>query len=208
MIYAGNAVEDRMHAVMFPVAKVDVYAETEPGRHERVPGRKAIINADSRQVLSVVSDRYRLLENRIALDLARRCCITAFPNTAPADWIVFSVEAPLTGGHCRIDLEHTGEVLSYDWSFVAGVQDRYRPFVRVTNSYNATRAFALHFGFVRWACNNGMLDWHSEIRIAVPHDTREIEKAIEKGDRRSQVREGRRGVQTSAGATGGDKDSP
>ena len=32
---------------------------------------------------------------------------------------------------------------------------------------------ALHFGFVRWACENGVLDWHSEIRIAVSHDTKE-----------------------------------
>ena len=180
MIYAGKALEEGMHAVMFPVAKVDLFAETEPGRHERIPGKKAIINTDSRQVLGVVTDQYQLLENRIALELARKCCITAFPHTAPADWRVFSVEAPLTGGHCRIDLEHRGRIVTYDWSFSRGSQDLYRPFVRVTNSYNTSRVFALHFGFVRWACENGVLDWDSEIRIAVSHDTREIEKAIER----------------------------
>ena len=179
MIYAYDAIEDGMHAVMFPVAKVDVFAETEPGQHERIPRRKAIINTDSRQVLAVVTDHYQLLENRIALELAQKCCTTAFPHTALADWRVFSVEAPLTGGHCRIDLEHCGKILTYDWSFSKGSQDLYRPFVRVTNSYNTSRVFALHFGFVRWACENGVLDWHDEIRIAVSHDTKEIEKAIE-----------------------------
>ncbi len=85
MIYAGDALEEGMHAVMFPVAKVDVFAETEPGRRERIPGKKAIVNTDSGRVLSVVSDRYRLLENRTAFELARECCITAFPHTARAD---------------------------------------------------------------------------------------------------------------------------
>lgn len=82
--------------------------------------------------------------------------------------------------HCRIDLEHRGRILTYDWSFSRGSQDLYRPFVRVTNSYNTSRVFALHFGFVRWACENGVLDWDSEIRIAVSHDTKEIEKVIER----------------------------
>lgn len=180
MIYGSDAIEEGMRAVMFPVAEVDVFAETEPGRRERIPGKKAIVNTESRRVLSVVSDRYRLLDNETALELARKCCITAFPHTVSADWREFSVEAPLTGGHCRIDLEHRGRILTYDWSFSRESQDLYRPFVRVTNSYNTSRVFSLHFGFVRWACDNGMLDWHSGIRIDVAHDTRDIEKAIER----------------------------
>ena len=180
MIYADDTVGEGLDAVMFPVAEVDVFAETEPGRRQRIAGKKAIVNADSSRVLSVVGDRYRLLDNRTALELAEKCCITAFPHTAPADWRVFSVEAPLTGGHCRIDLQHQGRTLTYDWSFSKASQDLYSPFVRVTNSYNASRVFALHFGFVRWACGNGMLDWDSRIKIAVSHDTREIEKAIER----------------------------
>ena len=31
MIYGRDAIEDGMHAVMFPVPEVDVFAETEPG---------------------------------------------------------------------------------------------------------------------------------------------------------------------------------
>ena len=108
MIYAREDIEEGLHAVMFPVRKVDLYAETETGRRDRIPGKKAVINTDSRKVLSVVSDRYRVLPNREALKLAYRCCVTAFPNTAHADWRVFSIEAPQTGGHCRIDLEHSG----------------------------------------------------------------------------------------------------
>ena len=50
MIY--NA-EEGLAAIMFPVEKVDVFAETEPGRHDRIAGKKAIINMDTRAVLSV-----------------------------------------------------------------------------------------------------------------------------------------------------------
>ena len=94
MIY--NDIEDGLHSVMFPVRKVKVFAETEPGKRDLIPGKKALINDDTCRVLSVVSDKYQVLHNRRALELARKCCIAAFPNTAPAKWEVFGVEAPKT----------------------------------------------------------------------------------------------------------------
>ena len=177
MIY--DNVENGLHSVMFPVREVDVYAETEPGKRDRIPGKKALINADTCSVLSVVSDRYQVLHNSTALELARKCCIAAFPNTAPANWCVFSVEAPLTGGHCRIDLTHEGPIYGYDWSFSKNEQDEFGPFIRVSNSYNRTSVFGIRFGLVRWACTNGMVDWHSSITIKVAHDENEMVKSIE-----------------------------
>ena len=176
MIY--DTVDDGLHAVMFPVRKVEIFAETEPGQRELIPGKKALVNDDTHRVLSVVSEQYHVLGNRTALELARKCCITAFPNTAPANWEVFSVEAPRTGGHCRIDLKHCGEVPGYDWSFSEAEQAAYGPFIRVSNSYNRTCVFGLRFGLVRWACTNGMIDWHSSIKITVAHDVKEMEVSI------------------------------
>ena len=177
MIY--DNVEDGLHSVMFPVREVKVYAETEPGKRDHIPGKKALINDDTCRVLSVVSDRYQVLHNCTALELARKCCIAAFPNTAPANWRVFSVEAPLTGGHCRIDLKHEGEIGGYDWSFSNNDQDKFGPFIRVSNSYNRTSVFGIRFGLVRWVCTNGMVDWRSSIAINVAHDVKEMEQAIE-----------------------------
>ena len=117
--------------------------------------------------------------NSDALRLAERCCIAAFPNTAPANWYVFTVEAPKSGGHCHIDLAHDGEVPAYDWTFERSAQDRYDPFVRVTNSYNGTRRFAIHFGLVRFKCTNGMVIWDESVRLSFTHDEREIERRIE-----------------------------
>ena len=174
MIYDAN---EGLAAIMFPVQEVDVFAETEPGRRDRIAGKKAIINTDTRTVLSVVSRQYGLLENRRALELAQKCCIAAFPNTAPAGWYVDDVEAPATGGHCRIDLRYHGDVLSYDWAFSQTVQDRYHPFLRVTNSYNTSRVFSIHFGFTRIRCMNSVIADES-LRVSLAH-TGDIDKRIE-----------------------------
>ena len=39
--------------------------------------------------------------------------------------------------------------------------------------------FGLRFGLVRWACTNGVIDWHSSIKIAVAHDVKEMEASID-----------------------------
>lgn len=175
MIY--NA-DEGLAAVMFPVKEVDVFAETEPGRRDRVAGKKAIINTDSRAVLSVVSRQYGLLENRRALELAQKCCIAAFPNTAPAGWYVDEIEAPATGGHCRIDLRYDGDVVAYDWAFSDAAQERFHPFLRVTNSYNTSRVFSVHFGFTRIECMNSVIADES-LRVSLVH-TRDVDSRIEK----------------------------
>lgn len=178
MIY--NDIEERdLQRVFFPVREANVYVESVTGEHERIPRKKALINDYTCKILSVVSDRYQVLENRTALELAKTCCMKAFPYTAPARWRVFSIEAPLTLGHCRIDLKYEGKIEGYDWSFGEAEQDLYVPFIRVYNSYNRTTAFSIRFGLMRWACKNGMVDWHSSITIKVAHDVNEMERLIE-----------------------------
>jgi len=175
MIYDA---EEGLAAIMFPVEEVDVFAETEPGRRDRIAGKKAIINRDTRAVLSVVSRQYGLLENRRALALAKQCCAAAFPNTEPAGWYVDDIEAPLTGGHCRIDLRYDGDVVAYDWSFSEAVQDHYHPFLRVTNSYNTSRVFSIHFGFTRIWCMNSVVA-NESVRVSLTH-AKDIESRIDK----------------------------
>ncbi len=175
MIY--NA-EEGLAAIMFPVEEVDVFAETEPGRLDRIAGKKAIINVDTRAVLSVVGRQYGLLQNRRALELAKTCCTAAFPNTAPAGWYVDDIEAPVSGGHCRIDLRYDGDIVAHDWSFSETVQDHYHPFLRVTNSNNTSRVFSIHFGFTRIQCMNSVIAEES-VRVSLVH-TGDMERRIRK----------------------------
>ena len=191
MIYSA---EEGLAAIMFPVEEVDVFAETEPGRRDRIAGKKAIINTDTRAVLSVVGRQYGLLENRRALELAKKCCIAAFPNTAPAGWYVDDIEAPASGGHCRIDLRYDGDIVAYDWSFSETVQDHYHPFLRVTNSYNTSRVFSIHFGFTRIRCMNSVIADES-LRVSLAH-TADIEKRIDEGVTEAKFEKAARRFQT------------
>ncbi len=176
MIYSS---EEGLAAVLFPVRRGSVFAETQPGRMVRVDGKRALVNEDSRRVVSVVSARYQVLTNKKALEFARRFCITTFPTTAPAGWYVSEVETPLTRSHCHIDLRYSGDVLTEDWAFGSGKSDLYAPFIRVTNSYNQTRALSIQVGVQRLACTNGMM-YGDALTIRVPHHTPEMERKIER----------------------------
>ena len=180
MIYDED--KEGLDSIMFPIREAKVYVETGTGtgRYKLIPNKKAIINSNTNRVLSVVSENYQVLHNYTALELARKCCKAAFPKTDPDDWEVFGIEAPRTRAHCRIDLRHDGKIPDNDWSFGKDKHDRFRPFVRVCNSYNRTFAFSMRFGLIRWACTNGLVDWHSSITIKVAHDVKKMERSIEK----------------------------
>ena len=77
MIYDRN---DGLAAIMFPVKEMKVFADTGPGCLARAPAYKAIVNAGSGDVVSIVGSRYQVLRNRQALDLARIACVSAFPD--------------------------------------------------------------------------------------------------------------------------------
>jgi len=179
MIYDDDKTEPALESLMFPVQKTNVYFKADNGSTVCIPGKKALINSDTRQVLSVVSNGYRLLRNSEALKLAKRCCILAFPNTAPANWNVFSIEAPLTRTYCRIDLKHKGMIEGDGWPFDQNDGSGYEPFLRVNNSYNTKCAFSIRFGIIRWVCKNGLVDWDSSISIKVNHDVKDIVEKIE-----------------------------
>src|SRR5512139_3316465 len=142
----------QLDEVLFPVEEHPVFAsvKTESGeRRLAIPDKRAIVNRNSGRVLGVVGRGYRLVSNREALDMAYQCCRAAFPETEPAEWQVEATDAPMTGGHCCIDLQHNSAKL--DFSFVPAAErpDVFGPFVRVTNSYNGLRALAFDIGFLR-----------------------------------------------------------
>lgn len=174
--------EQGLDAIMFPVKEVKVFAETRSGRPKRVRAYKAIINGNSGQVISVVSKSYQVLLNSVALDLALEGCSAAFPDTEKRAWRVTQVEAPLTGGHCAVDISYRrpGKLLVYQWEFGSTVTERFEPFLRVRNGYNGRTAFSLHFGLMRRICSNGWIDARA-LRIAkVSHDTKNIEEVIKR----------------------------
>jgi hypothetical protein len=50
-----------------------------------------------------------------------------------------------------------------------GPSDLYTPFVRITNSYNGTRALRVDVGFLREHCSNGVIFEQEAANLTVPH---------------------------------------
>lgn len=142
-------------AILFPVEQKRVFVETESGPR-RTTRYKAIVNGDTGATIAVVSDRYRVLENRDALHLGILSCTMAYPHTEEADWEVTRVEAPSTGGHCHVDLRprRSDRVPAYDWMLAPEVLDRFEPRIRVQNGYNGRTAFKISVCLLRKVCGN------------------------------------------------------
>ena len=163
--------------VFFPVKMASVYTKLPNGDFRRVPGKRAVVNLDTNQPVSVVGEQYQLVTNQEAADLARECCKTAFPEVQPEEWNVGSVDAPSTGGHCRIDLRHSTNGLDFPYQGDVRPNDKpdvYGPFVRVTNSYNGRYALRLVIGFMRKVCSNGLILPQAAVDIRFDHSTRGI----------------------------------
>lgn len=189
MIYPNcdDGLEAGLDAIMFPVEETKVFADADRGGVlARAPAHKAIVNADTGKVVSVVGRQYQVLLNRDAVELARWACTIAFPATKVEAWRPRCVEAPSNGGSCVVDLHHEPpQSLTKDWQIAPGIVDEFEPFLRVRNGYNGRTAFSLAFGFERLACENGMLAWHGVAGLKVAHDTRDIAAEIERKIRRA-----------------------
>jgi hypothetical protein len=167
--------------ILFAVEEHPVFVSIpEKGGERRlaVPEKKAIVNRANKHVLGIVSRGYRLVSNSEALDLTYKCCRTLFPETAPGEWSVTTVDAPSTGGSCHIDLTHNSAALNFNAVMPEERPEVYGPFIRVTNSYNGLRALGFDIGFYRKVCKNGMIIPDTIIRFNFTHLRRDIGETI------------------------------
>lgn len=172
---------DHHNDLFFPVRAVPVFAQIRRGSNlemERIPSQRAIVNCATDQVISVVSENYQVVTNREALEFAHLCCRAAFPEAASQDWRVLEAHAPSTMGSCCIDLVHPGSALEFSGPVFRGKPDAFGPFVRVTNSYNRSRALSFEIGFFRKVCSNGMILPQSSVRFAFNHNTRNFSNRV------------------------------
>jgi hypothetical protein len=162
-----------LNKVLYPVAFQPIMAINKKEQTSRPTSRyKAIVNLNTKEIISVVSNNYKLLSNTEALKLAKETFTNLFPKVKPEDLIPFKVIAPATLASCHIDLIHKEVKLSSTkWE-----QDTWYPFLRMSNSYNRTLAFSLELGFVRKLCSNGVIFNKKTIEVKFSHDKLKIEK--------------------------------
>jgi hypothetical protein len=162
---------------MFNVAMRPLLVSVD-NRQMPVRDSQAIVEMPSGRVVSVVGRGYRLVSHAEALGLAYDCARAAFPETKPSEWQVASVDAPSTGGTCFIDLAHNSAALDFTGLAANDKPEVFGPFVRVTNSYNRTRALCFDIGYSRKVCKNGLILRSSLISFKMSHQRREIQEAV------------------------------
>ncbi len=185
--------------IFFPVEVRDLYADIGPSRSlrrrtvsgaslyrakmlHRVAGRQAIVNVRDKTVVGVVSSSYRLFTNHEAMDAAYEVCSLVFPETHPSEWTLNSVDAPATGSYCHIDLTHNTTALQFAYVMKGArteVPDAFGPFIRVSNSYNGSRALAFSIGFYRKVCTNGLVSPEDIVRFRFEHTRKDMKSKIE-----------------------------
>lgn len=165
--------------ILFPVALHPVYADIPEGDKKikvLIPASQVVINMETGNALGVVSRDYKLITNNDAIDLGRKCCQELLELENADALEIFNVIAPSTASYCHIDLVYKGYEMNLFDSPTK--PDIYFPIVRVTNSYNTTRALRFNIGFCRTICLNGTIFESETIKFIYSHVKHEIGKPI------------------------------
>ena len=135
----------------------NIYQTIESGKH------KALLNDQTKQLLSIVSKNYQVITNQQALDLGKDIFSDAFASVKKEELIPYKVVATKNLTTCHIDLIHKETKLEI-WE-----QDTWLPFLRVSNSFNRSYALTYEFGFVRKLCSNGFIFNKKTIKFKYSH---------------------------------------
>jgi hypothetical protein len=167
----------------FPVALKPVFIEAtgqegdlfNASAYQALPRHQAVVDIDGGNVFAVVTEDYHLVTNQQAYELAAEAMQSVFDFTKLEDMQCLNVTMPKSRSFCHIDLIHKGS------DFEAWANERWVPFVRITNSYNRTRRLRFEIGFCRWICLNGVIFGGKSVEISFAHT-----KQLQDGMRRWQ----------------------
>ncbi|HQM80512.1 MAG TPA: DUF932 domain-containing protein [Syntrophorhabdaceae bacterium] len=166
-----------LNDVIFPVKDMPLLYgyQNEAGtlRFRDVDNKKALVNMNNDNLLGIVSNDYRFIDNEQAIKYGKKCIATIFPDVKPDNIVVFNIITPSTQTWCHIDLIHKGYEINI-WK-----QEIYLPFIRITNSYNTSRALRFEIGFCRKLCDNGVIFERKTIVFYFPHTKESIKDEID-----------------------------
>ncbi len=155
-----------LRKAFFPIEMRDVFLMDNNGRPRRIPEQKAIVDKATSHTFAIVSNRYRLVTNMKAYDIADYIARAIFPGKCLRDFEVFNIYMPRSKGSCRIDLIIPDSFMNPFGNKV----DKWIPFIRISNSYNKTLMLKYEVGFCRWICLNGVIFNQKGITFAFNHN--------------------------------------
>lgn len=133
-----------------------------------IPDFRAIVDVQREHVFAVVRDGYQLITNQKAITLGEQCFASVFTETLSEGMEVFNITMPKTRSFCHIDYVHRSSI------FEPWPNDKWSPFLRVTNSYNRTKPLRFDLGFCRWICANGMIFGDKSITFRYLHTRHDL----------------------------------
>ena len=148
-----------------PLFRYDPLTDT----YGRITSHKGIVDVDRDNLMSVVYKDYQIVTNQQAYSIASGIVDYLFKGTKLTDFECFNVVMPKTRSFCRIDLILPER---YYRPFGDNLEDIWKPFLRISNSYNKTSILKYEIGFCRWICLNGMIGSQRGITISVDHSDR------------------------------------
>jgi len=176
--------------LMFPVELRAVYTDIEVNGNTKiikVPNSRTIVDKHSGRPLGIVSNNYKLITNEEAIKLGKQCCSELIGTREAANIEIFQVDAPSTASFCHIDLIHKSYVMNL-WDGTTQAET-FVPYVRLTNSYNRSRALKFDIGLCRELCLNGIIFESETIEFKFNHvnnkTTDDISFALKNGKLKS-----------------------
>jgi len=154
----------------FPIEEAPVFATvTRNGKagDVRVPNKKALVAADTGHIVGIVGAGYQVFTNQQAVTLCHKFCLEAFPDTTASEWAFVDGHGPGTRSWVAMDIHHQAHAMNL-WGN-GGASETFTPFVRITNSYNGSRALRIDVGFLREHCSNGVIFEQEAATLTVPH---------------------------------------
>jgi hypothetical protein len=127
------------------------------------PNDRAVVNQTNGKVVGMVGKNYKLISNKEAIEKGKQIFTQLYPHVQTDELIPFKVFAPLSKSSAHIDLIHK----NVDFGIVE--QDRWLPFLRISNSYNRSCALSYEIGFVRALCSNGVLFNKKSMKLKYYH---------------------------------------
>jgi len=158
----------KLDTAFFPVEMQPIFLDNGTRPPKRISGYKAIVKTNDGTTISVVSDKYRLLTNQEAYNLADYVIRGIFEGKTLGDFECFNVRMPKSSASCKIDL-----IIPNNFSKLSGdLSESWVPFLRITNSYNKTKPLKYEVGFCRWICLNGLIFGQKGVSFALSHSER------------------------------------
>lgn len=158
----------------FPVAVRPAFWLDARNQHHYIPGKKVVVDEEKNHPLGIVSERYRLITNREAYEMAEVIVQGVFDGRTLGSFECYNVMMPSTRSSCRMDFI----IPQNQFSAFGDKRESYTPFLRISNSYNRTLVLRYEIGFCRRICLNGCIFGKKSYTATFVHSLQKKQRSV------------------------------